>query len=100
MRERETQSCSLLRNYNQYINIYIYTHYTGSKHANFLKKIVLRDLGKLEENQKKIHFNLTKCDIDIIYNLAQDVSLIFKEADNDGVLVFINRINYLQEINR
>lgn len=66
------------------ITTYFFLYCTVPEYANFLKNLVLSDFRKLQENQKKIRFNLTKRDMDIIYNIAQDISLIFKDADKTG----------------
>lgn len=36
--------------------------------------------------------------MDTLFNLSQDESLIFKEADKGGALVILNKCDYLEEI--
>lgn len=64
------------------------------------EKIVLRDVTSLEQQQKRVYYNLTEQDRQVLSNLASKKDIIIKPADKGGGLVILNRKDYESEVYR
>lgn len=64
------------------------------------EKLVLRDIQQLESTEQRIWNNLPWQERRALQNLANDSSIVIKEADKGGGIVLLDRESYLTEVNR
>ncbi|KAJ1114822.1 hypothetical protein NDU88_003053, partial [Pleurodeles waltl] len=68
------------------------------------QRLVVEDLNKLEkkidEGKSHISFNISKNERLALKNLSDNRDIVIKEADKGGNIVILNRLDYINEINR